>query len=205
MAALKLHFATEPSRWRFLIMRRRDVGFRTLILGAIPLVSGCATALSEAEPLKDVFCVQRARVSLKEAVDTAEKQGGRAVDAHFRQDEELGCLTNKPSHYEVTLLSRGELKTVDVDAGSNEAQRRPRDESILNRVSNFLDELLESAPANPNVAQRVRLSMQAAIDRAEEPNAKVVAAQLEQKDGAFGYTVKLVENGRMKLTWVAAG
>src|SRR5258706_4195229 len=185
-------------------MQRRYVGFTALVLAAIPLL-GCATALSDAEPLKDVFCVQRARLSLKEAVETAEREGGRAVDAHFRQDEELGCLTNRPSHYEVTLLSRGELKTVDVDAGSNQAQSRPRDESILKRVSNFLDRLVESAPPDANAAQRVRLSMQAAIDRAEEPNAKVVAAQLEQKDGAFGYTVKLVENGRLKLTWVAAG
>ena len=186
-------------------MRRRDVGFRTLILGAIPLVSGCATALSEAEPLKDVFCVQRANVSLKDAVQTAEKGGGRAIDAHFRQDEELGCLTNKPSHYEVTLLSRGELKTIDVDAQSNQAQNRPRNESILKRVSNFLDELVEAPSPDPNVARHVRLSMEAAIDRAEEPNAKVLAAQLEQKDGAFGYTVKLVENGRLRLAWVAAG
>src|SRR5882672_11682029 len=119
-------------------MRRRHFGFTTLVLAAIPLL-GCATALSEAEPLKDVFCVQRAPVSLRDAVETAEREGGRAIDAHFRQDEELGCLTNKPSHYEVTLLSRGELKTIDVDAQSNQAQNRPRDESILKRVSNFLD------------------------------------------------------------------
>jgi uncharacterized membrane protein YkoI len=177
-----------------------------LVVATIPLLGGCATALSEAEPAKDVFCVQRAQVSLKDAVETAEKQGGRAVDAHFRQDEELGCLTNKPSYYEVTLLSRGALKTVDVDARSNMAETRAlKDQSILKRISRFLDRLVERDDPNTRLAPRVRLSMGAAIDRAEEPNAKVVAAELEQKDGALGYTVKLVENGRLRLAWIAAG
>ncbi len=187
-------------------MLRRDVGWRTLSFAAIPLLVGCATALSDAEPSKDVFCVQRAKVSLKDAVETAEKQGGRAVDAHFRQDEELGCLSNKPSYYEVTLLSGGVLKTVDVDARSNQAQSRSsEDESILKRISKFLDRLVEPAPPDANIAPHVRLSLPAAIARAEEPNAKAVAAELEQKDGVVGYTVKLVENGRLKLAWVAAG
>ena len=190
---------------RFLHMQKRAVGLRIFVLAAIPLLGGCATALSDAEPSKDVFCVQRASVSLKDAVETAEKQGGRAVDAHFRQDEELGCLNNKPGHYEVTLLSGGAFKTVDVDARSNQPQNGTRDESILKRVSKFLDRLVESAPPDPNVAPRARLSLPAAIARVEEPNAKAVAAELEQKDGVFGYTVKLVENGRLKLAWVAAG
>ena len=187
-------------------MQMRVSGLRTLCFAAIPILGGCATVLSDTEPSKDVFCVQRAQVSLKDAVETAEKQGGRAVDAHFRQDEELGCLTNKPSYYEVTLLSRGALKTVDVDARSNQAHSRPRDdESLLKRISKFLDKLVEPAPLDPSVAPRVRLSLPAAIDRAEEPNAKAVAAQLEQKDGMLGYTIKLVENGKLKLAWVAAG
>jgi uncharacterized membrane protein YkoI len=187
-------------------MRTRDAGLRILVLTAILLLGGCATPLSEAEPLKDVFCVQRAQVSLKDAVGTAEKQGGRAVDAHFRQDEELGCLTNKPSYYEVTLLSRGALKTVDVDARSNVAQTRAREDgSILKRISKFLDRLVERDAPDTSLAPRIRLSMQGAIDKAEEPNAKVVAAELEEKDGAIGYTVKLVENGRLKLAWIAAG
>jgi uncharacterized membrane protein YkoI len=189
---------------RFLSMRRRDVGWRTLAFAAIPLLVGCATALSDAS--KDVFCVQRASVSLKDAVETAEKQGGRAVDARFRQDEELGCLTNKPSYYEVTLLSGGALKTVDVDARSSQADSRPReDKSLLKRISKLLDRLVEPAPLDPSIAPRVRLSLPAAIERAEEHNAKAVAAELEQKDGMLGYTVKLVEDGKLKRAWVAAG
>ena len=81
--------------------------------------------------------MQRAQVSLRDAVQTAEKQGGRAVDAHFRQDEELGCLTDKPSYYEVTLLSRGALRTVDVDARSNQAQLRPREAGCSGLPSNL--------------------------------------------------------------------
>src|SRR5258708_23852672 len=140
-------------------MQKHAVGLRIFVLAGLPLLGGCATALSEAEPSKDVFCVQRAPVSLKDALETAEKQGGRAVDAHFRQDEELGCLSNKPSHYEVTLLSGGALKTVDVDARSNQAQSRPReDESILRRVSKFLDRFAERTATDPSVASRALLS-----------------------------------------------
>src|SRR6266550_1147309 len=184
-------------------MQGRIVGLRMLVVAAFPVLGGCAVALSEAEPSKDVFCVQRAQVSLRDAVQTAEKQGARAVDAHFRQDEELGCLTNKPSYYEVTLLSRGALRTVDVDARSNQAQLRPReDPSLLKRLSKFLDTLVEPAPVDPSVAPRIRLSLPAAIDKAEEPNAKAVAAELEQKDGVLGYTVKLVQDGKLRLAWI---
>jgi uncharacterized membrane protein YkoI len=187
----------------FLNMQRPVAGSSILIFAAISLLGGCATAL----PSKDVFCVQRASVSLKDAVETAEKQGGgRAVDAHFRQDEELGCLTNKPSYYEVTLLSRGALETVDVDARSSQAQMRlRRDESLLKRISKLLDRLVEPAAPDARVAPRVRLSLPAAIEKAEEPNAKAVAAELEQKGGMLGYEVELVENGRLKRAWVAAG
>ena len=75
----------------------------------------------------------------------------------------------------------------------------------MKRLSKFLDTLVEAAPLDPSVAPRIRLSLPAAIDRAEEPNAKAVAAQLEQKDGVLGYTIKLVEDGKLKLAWVAAG
>src|SRR5258708_32056471 len=149
-------------------MQKHAVGLRIFVLAGLPLLGGCATALADAEPSKDVFCVKRAPVSLKDAVETAEKQGGRAVDAHFRQDEELGCLTNKPSHYEVTLLSGGALRTVDVDAHSNQTQNRAReDESLLKRISKLLHRLVYPSPPGPGVAPPCRRCLPVAIEEAD--------------------------------------
>ena len=174
-------------------------------LFALPL-GGCATAISDAEPIKAVQCVQRAPVSLKQAVETAEQQGGRAVDAHFRQDEELGCLTNKPSYYEVTLLSGGKLRTVNVDARTNAVEARAPDEtSVWKRISKTLDRLFERPATAPGAAPVVPVTLPEAVARVEAPGTKIVAAQLDQKGDRLGYTVKLVEQGKLKFAWVDAG
>jgi hypothetical protein len=179
---------------------------RLLFSGLIPALAGCATPLSEAEPIKDVECVQRAPVSLKQAVETAEEQGGRAVDAHFRQDEELGCLTNKPSYFEITLLSNGKLKTINVDAHANlVAPLAPEHASAWKRISRSLDRLFERGPSSPGVAPLVPVTLSDAIATVEGPRTKVLAAQLDQKNNRFGYSVKLVEDGKLKSAWVDAG
>ena len=184
---------------------RHGARFPALLLFGLPL-AGCATALSDAEPIKAVECVQRAPVSLKQAVQTAEQQGGRAVDAHFRQDEELGCLTGKRSYYEVTLLSAGKLRTVDVDAQSNSvATGAPGDTSIWKRISKSLDRLFERPATASGAAPLAPVTLPEAVARFEAPGTKVVAAQLDQKGDHFGYTVKLVEQGKLKFAWVDAG
>jgi uncharacterized membrane protein YkoI len=145
-------------------------------------------------------------VSLKQAVETAEKRGGRAVDAHFRQDEELGCLTNKPSYFDVTLLSDGKLNTVKVDAHTNRVEPvEPGDASVWKRISRSLDRLFESGPSAPNAAPLVPVTLQEAVAMVEGPQTKVIAAQLDQKNSRFGYSVKLVEDGKLRSTWVDAG
>ena len=184
---------------------RRQFQCLALLLFGLPF-GGCATAISDAEPSKDVACVQRAPVSLRQAVETAEQQGGRAVDAHFRQDEELGCLTNKPSYYEVTLFSAGKLRTVNVDAYTNIVEARAPDEtSVWKRVSKSLDRLFERPASAPGAAPLVPVTLPEAVARVEAPGTKIVAAQLDQKGDQFGYTVKLVEQGKLKFAWVDAG
>jgi hypothetical protein len=175
------------------------------LLFALPL-GACAAVISDAEPSKDVACVQKAPVSLKQAVEKAEQQGGRAVDAHFRQDEELGCLTNKPSYYEVTLLSGGKLRTVNVDAQTNTVDASAPDEtSVWKRISKNLDRLFERPATAPGAAPFVPVTLSEAVAQVETPGTKVLAAQLDQKGERFGYTVKLVEEGRLKFAWVDAG
>jgi uncharacterized membrane protein YkoI len=184
---------------------RRGHAYLFLLFAALPL-GGCATAFSDAEPIKDVECVQQAPVSLRQAVETAERQGGRAVDAHFRQDEELGCLTNKPSYFDVTLLTDGKLRTVSVDAHSNVVEPgAPGDAPIWKRISRSLDRLFERGASAPEAAARVPVTLPEAVATVEGPRTKIVAAQLDEKGDRFGYSVKLVEGGKLKFAWVDAG
>jgi hypothetical protein len=57
----------------------------------------------------------------------------------------------------------------------------------------------------PNAAPLVPVTLQEAVAMVEGPQTKVIAAQLDQKNSRFGYSVKLVEDGKLRSAWVDAG
>jgi hypothetical protein len=118
---------------------------RTIAASALLGVAGCAGHLGEFEPFRKVACFEAARVSLNDAIAVAEEQGGNAIDADYRQDEEMGCLQNNPGVYDITLLVSGRITVVSVDARSR--QVGPRQEAgVMNALLG--GERFEGSPAD---------------------------------------------------------
>jgi hypothetical protein len=165
--------------------------------------SGCAEALTRVEPFREVTCSQFAIVSLKDAVETAEKRGGTAVDSHFHQSEELGCLVGQPAYYEVTLLSEGKLSFVSVHARSNEIVSYRSQRTIRERIGQFFGTILEHDPeTKASLFRSVSVSLPDAIAIAERSGGKAIKAHVARKGAKVGYTVKLVEHSKLRVAWV---
>jgi hypothetical protein len=105
----------------------------------------------------------------------------------------------------VTLLSAGKLRTVNIDAHTNTETRAPDETSVWKRISKGLDRLFERPANAPGAAPLVPVTLPEAVAQVETPGANVLAAQLDQKGDRLGYTVKLVEQGKLKFAWVDAG
>jgi uncharacterized membrane protein YkoI len=152
------------------------------------------------EPFREVECLQRAKVSLKEAIATAESSGGKALDADFREDEEMGCLGDNPGAYDITFLAGETISVVSVNARSGVLGPR-EDASVMNvlfgsaRFEGSSVDMARSVPA-------LGIGISQAITIAERQGGKAMSAWIEAKDGMAGYTVKVVKNGRVRVTWV---
>src|ERR1051325_5270961 len=90
------------------------------IIGVILLVAvgGCALNPTEIEPYREVSYFEAAKVSLRDAVEAAEIEGGKAIDAAYRQVREMGCLERDAGYYDVTVLIGDTLSKVSIDAAS---------------------------------------------------------------------------------------
>lgn len=161
---------------------------------------GCAEHLGEFEPFREVACFEGAAISLKDAIAAAEAGDGRAIDADYRQDEEMGCLEGVPGAYDVTLLMGGRISVVSVDAKSR--QIGPRAEAgALNALLGGGS--FEGSPSNMvPLVPRLRIDMSQAIDLAEQQGGKAMVAWVEAKNGKAGYTIKLVQRGRVRVIWM---
>jgi uncharacterized membrane protein YkoI len=152
------------------------------------------------EPFREVSCFEAARVSLKDAIASAEGGDGRAIDADYRLDEEMGCLTGDPGVYDITLLAGGRISTVSVDARTR--QVGPREASgAMNAL--FGGSPFEGSPVDmARMVPRLGIDISQAVELAEKDGGKAMVAWVEAKNGRAGYTVKLVERGRIRETWI---
>jgi hypothetical protein len=177
-----------------------------IVMSGALAVAGCAVDLMEVEPYREVSCFEAAKISLRQAVEAAEIEGGQAIDAAYREVEEMGCLERNPGYYDVTVLIDGQLSLVSIDAASE--QIAPRKEQGLMRevTGQFFERLFEGSPESRiPIAQRMKLHLHDAIDMAEKGGGKAMEARAEEKNGKPGYTIKLVDHGKLRLTWVEGG
>jgi uncharacterized membrane protein YkoI len=177
----------------------RIYGLRMLAAAALLGVAGCEHS-GVFEPFREVSCFEAARVSLKDAIATAEAGDGKALDADYRQDEEMGCLTNDPGVYDVTVLASGRINTMSVDARTRAVG--PREASgVMNALLGGSP--FEGSPADmARMMPRLAVDISQAIDLAEKQGGKAMTAWIEAKNGRAGYTVKLVERGKVRETWI---
>ena len=183
-------------------MRRQRAFQIAAILALLGL--GACEHMGVFEPYREVSCFQAAKVSLKDAIAMAEGRDARALDADYRQDEEMGCLNGMPGAYDVTLLAGGRIYTVSVDAGTR--AMGPRAPSgAMNALLGGGPRIEGSAAEMARMLPAMSVNISQAIDTAEEDGGKVMAAWIEAQDGKPGYTVKLVRQGRVRLGWIAGG
>ena len=180
---------------------RRPGAISLLLAVALAGLAGCEH-IGIFEPAREVECLQRARFSLKEAVAAAEATGGKALDADYREDQELGCLRNQPGFYAVTLLNAGRISVVSVNASTG--QMGPREEqgvmnALMSGGARFEGSAADMARMSPNLA----IGISQAVDIAERQGGKTLSAWIEPQNGRPGYTVKVVQNSRVRVTWIA--
>jgi hypothetical protein len=166
------------------------------------LLSGCSTTLAEFEPYREVVCFAGVKVALSDAVAAAERQGGRVIDAHYHQTHELGCLTDKPGYYDVTMLREGRVVSGTVDVRTNAVEMRAPSSSGRNLGKIFVDDPDSQARA----ALQIPLRMPEAIALAEREGGKAMKAYVETRDGKPGYLIKLVmSGGKVHPAWIDGG
>jgi len=157
----------------------------------------------EFEPFREVSCFEAARVSIADAIAAAEAGGGTAIDADYRQDEELGCVGGNPGVYDVTLLTGRTIGVVSVNARTRAVG--PREEEPAMTALFGSAPTFEGSPADmAGLVPRLSMNIAQAVAEAEKQGGKAMAAWIERKDGRPGYTVKLVDRGRVNVVWVAA-
>lgn len=176
---------------------------RAVCLTAAALfLPGCSTTLAEFEPYREVVCFAGAKVSLLQAVAAAERQGGRVIDAHYHQTHELGCLTDKPGYYDVTMLREGRVVSGTVDVRTNAVEMRVSSSSGRNLGKVFVDDPESQARA----ALQVPLRMPEAIALAESEGGKAMKAYIETRGTQSGYLIKLVmDGGKVRAAWIDGG
>jgi uncharacterized membrane protein YkoI len=176
----------------------RRFGLIPFVAVALLGLAGCEH-LGVFEPYREVSCFQAARVSLKTAIDTAKTDGGTVLDADYRQDEEMGCLQNDPGVYDVTLFAGGRIVTVSVNARTGQTGPRQEQPVMTALLGNPVP---GSAADQARMVPRLAIDISQAIDRAEAQGGKAMVAWIEANNGRAGYTVKLVERGRVRETWI---
>lgn len=173
--------------------------FRIAAAAALLGITGCEH-LGVFEPFREVACFEAARVSLKDAIAAGEAGNGRAIDADYRQDEEMGCLQNDPGVYDITLLTGGRISTVSVDARTRAVG--PREEAGVMTALLGASPFPGSPAEMTRIVPRLGIGISQAIDIAERQGGKAMVAWVEEKNRRAGYTVKLVERGQVHETWV---
>jgi hypothetical protein len=168
------------------------------ILLALGIV-GCGH-VGEFEPFRKVSCLEAARMSLRDALTAAEATGGRALDADYRQDDEMGCIRGNAGVYDVTLISGGAIGVVSVDVATGEVGPRVN-AGVMNAL--LAGGRFEGSHANmARVLPRLSMRAREAIEIAEQQGGKAMVAWIDEKDGHPGYVVKLVQHGRVHVVWV---
>lgn len=166
---------------------------------------GCVVPPTEIEPSREVACFQAAKLTLLDAVEAAEFEGGMAIDAAYWQVKEYGRLERNAGYYDVTVLLQDLLSLVSVDAASEQVQPR-KDQGFGRELGGqFFERIFEGcSEARIATAQKVRIHLHQAIAMAEKDGGRSIEARVQSRDGKPGYTIKLVDRDTLRLAWVDA-
>jgi uncharacterized membrane protein YkoI/sporulation protein YlmC with PRC-barrel domain len=130
----------------------------------------------------DVQAIQNLKVSLSQAIDTAEKQGqGKAIDADFERDGTAG-------HYEIKVLSDNGNKLVEYKVDGNSGQVTGTDNQPIEKYFTRLK------PAD--VANAPTSLKQALATAEKQASGKAIAAEVEREGSGVQYKVTVANGDR---------
>ena len=168
-------------------------------------MSGCATTEQHVEPHRDIECFQRARVTLAEAIGTAERTQGKVViDAEYNCAADLDCVRGNPGQYRVTLYAEGRLDQIGICPAAGVVQPVVQNGPFRRVLElDFVfdwpkSEMLKSGP----VAVTAPVTMRDAIATAEATGGKAMAAHVKTETGKARYVIEIVEKSRMRVVSV---
>jgi hypothetical protein len=176
-----------------------------LVATFLAVLGACATSQQHVEPYRDIACFQRARVSLAQAIDTAERsQRKTVVDAEYNCGAELDCVRGNPGQYRVTFFAEGRLSRIGICPATGIVQA-PIEKGAIKRMLDldFAFDWPESAmlKAGP-VAVAAPITMQAAIVAAEATGGKAMAAHVKMDSHNTSYVIEVVDQGRLRIVTV---
>jgi uncharacterized membrane protein YkoI len=130
----------------------------------------------------DVQAIQNLKVSLSQAIDTAEKQGhGKAIDAEFKREGTAG-------YYEVKVLSDNGNKLVLHRVDGNSGQVTGSDNQPIEKYFTRL---------KPADVANARTSLKQALATAEkQANGKAIDAEVEREGSGVQYKVTVAAGDR---------
>ena len=176
-----------------------------LAIALLVTLGGCATSQHHVEPYRDIACFQRARVSLGEAIEAAERSQKQVViDAEYNCAAELDCMRGNPGQYRVTFFTEGRLSRIGICPATGAVQAAVEKGSFRRLMD--LDfafdwptsEMLKSGP----IAARAPVTMRDAIATAEATGGKAMAAHVKTDAAKMNYVIEVVDQGQMRIVSV---
>lgn len=152
-----------------------------LIASSVILAAGLASGAAFAADKADISALEKAAVSMHDAIATAEKaSGGKAIDVSFDDD--------KGGTYEITLINGDKTEHYTVNAVAKPAAAMP-DKSLAAKAN------IETK-GEKDALKMAKLSLSDAVAKAEsETKGKAIGAELTRKDKATFYDVDVVGAG----------
>jgi len=168
----------------------RGYWFCTIAGAALIGAVGCSELPMTVAPVSRITCFDIVPVSLKDAVEVAESEGGKAIDAGFRALSEMACMDGHSGHYDVTVLTGQKLTLVRVDADTRQVGPITPLQSTT------------TLRARISAAERARVKLRDAVENAEAGGGKAREAHAGMNGGKPGYAITLTDRGSARSTWI---
>jgi uncharacterized membrane protein YkoI len=172
-------FPVPPVKMGNDAMKNFNLTASAAVLTAL-VMAPMALAASDA----DVKGVQAAKMSLADAIQSAQKAGnGKAIYGKYDTRNGVG-------NYEVVVISGGKDETLRVDPNTGEAVKAKQDDA---------DRTDKNGVATIEAAQ---VTLADAITTAEQQGGRALTAELDTKKNTTAYEIEVAKGGDTDTVWV---
>ncbi len=155
-----------------------------LLTGAAMLTGLTMAPLALAASDADMKGVQAAKISLAQAIQSAQKAGnGKAIYGKYDTRDGVG-------NYEVVVIAGGKDETLRVDPTTGEAVKAKQDDA---------DKTDKNGVATIQAAQ---VTLAEAINTAEQQGGRALTAELDTKKNTTAYEIDVANGDHTDTVWV---